>query len=386
MLLNKKQNVTFKHYDLEIISPDFGSNLTDLIIELDYLRKKRLTGTTHPNIFFQLKNIFHMLESIGSARIEGNNTTIAEYVENKLVSEKSENENFVEIFNSEEAIEFIESTINTKEINRAFISEIHKIVVKNLKREGSNRPGAYRQGPAEIVGSNHRPPESTKVHEYMEELISFINGVTPEKYDLLKTAISHHRFAWIHPFDNGNGRTVRLLTYAMLVKQGFNVNVGRILNPTAVFCTDRIKYYNALSWADEGTRDGILKWCAYVLKGLKIEIEKIDKLLDYTFLSKNILFPAVNLARKRKTINSIEQKILQIAINKQIFKSSDIAQLFPGKAHTERSRVLKRLKNAKLIANLNDNERKYIIRFDNNYLLRNIIEVLGKNDFLPLSE
>jgi len=121
-------------------------------------------------------------------------------------------------------------------------------------------------------------------------------------------------------------------------------------------------------------------------QGLKIEIEKIDKLLDYTFLSKNILFPAVNLARKRKTINSIEQKILQIAINKQIFKSSDIAQLFPGKAHTERSRVLKRLKNAKLIANLNDNERKYIIRFDNNYLLRNIIEVLGKNDFLPLSE
>jgi len=30
------------------------------------------------------------------------------------------------------------------------------------------------------------------------------------------------------------------------------------------------------------------------------------------------------------------------------------------------------------------NSRKYIIRFDNNYLLRSIIETLGKNGFLPL--
>ena len=44
------------------------------------------------------------------------------------------------------------------------------------------------------------------------------------KYDLLKVAIAHHRFVWVHPFSNGNGRTVRLFTYAMLVKLGFNVN------------------------------------------------------------------------------------------------------------------------------------------------------------------
>jgi len=33
---------------------------------------------------------------------------------------------------------------------------------------------------------------------------------------------------------------VRLLTYALLMKYGFNVNTGgRVLNPTAVFCNDR---------------------------------------------------------------------------------------------------------------------------------------------------
>ncbi len=37
-------------------------------------------GSTHPKIFFQLKRIFHTLKSIGSARIEGNNTTITDFI------------------------------------------------------------------------------------------------------------------------------------------------------------------------------------------------------------------------------------------------------------------------------------------------------------------
>ncbi len=76
----------FTHYDLKLVEPSFGSTLTDLIIELDYLRRKSLGGSTHPKVFFQLKHIFHTLESIGSARIEGNNTTVAEYIETKLKS------------------------------------------------------------------------------------------------------------------------------------------------------------------------------------------------------------------------------------------------------------------------------------------------------------
>jgi|GEM_PF-3038859 len=43
---------------LNLFYPDFESPLTDLIFDLDYLRKKTLTGTTIPQIFFQLKSIF----------------------------------------------------------------------------------------------------------------------------------------------------------------------------------------------------------------------------------------------------------------------------------------------------------------------------------------
>lgn len=379
-------SATFKHFDLKVFDPDFGSNLTDLIIDLDYLRKKSLGGTTHPQIFFQLKHIFHMLESIGSARIEGNHTTIAEYIETKLDQSNIENENILEILNSENALQFIDENISENSINRAFVSELHKIVVNNLTQEGSKNPGEYRHVNLKIAGSNHRPPDSTQVKYYMDEFFDFINHKHAEKYDLLKTAISHHRFAWIHPFDNGNGRTVRLFTYAMLVKQGFNVNIGRILNPTAVFCNDRNQYYDALAQADTGTKSGMFAWCEYVLSGLKAEIEKIDKLLDYKFLHDRILSPAISLAKRKENITEREEKVLKIAIKKQIFMSSDIERLFPGKAHTERSRILRRLKEKKMISSSQNNARKYLIRFDNNYLLRSIIETLGKNNFLPLNE
>jgi len=53
----------FVHYDLKLVEPSFSSSLTDLIIELDYLRKKPIGGSTHPKVFFQLKHIFHTLES-----------------------------------------------------------------------------------------------------------------------------------------------------------------------------------------------------------------------------------------------------------------------------------------------------------------------------------
>lgn len=61
--------------NIEDFAPDFTSPLMDVMLELNHLRRFRLEGTTPPWLFFQLKAIFHLLESIGSARIEGNRTT-----------------------------------------------------------------------------------------------------------------------------------------------------------------------------------------------------------------------------------------------------------------------------------------------------------------------
>jgi len=380
----------FSDYQLKLIEPSFGSSLTDLIIELDYLRKKPLGGSTHPSVFFQLKHVFHTLESIGSARIEGNNTTVAEYIETKLETNENVSEGIREIKNIEKAMEFIENNIQDYPINRMFLSEIHKMIVKELplppKGEGDHTPGVYRAVNLKINNSNHLPPDYVKVQDYMTELLDFIEREDSPKYDLLKAAIAHHRFVWIHPFGNGNGRTVRLFTYAMLVKTGFNVNVGRIINPTAVFCSNRSDYYDNLSKADMGTEEGILAWCEYVLKGLKEEIEKIDKLSDYDYLRKEILLPSLLHSLERKYITEIESKILRKVIELQVIQASDLKKIFTGKVSSEISRQIKKLINKKMLVPEKEGARKYIIRFDNNFLLRGVIKILDEKGFLPVRD
>jgi Fic family protein len=380
----------FFHFDLKLIEPSFGSSLTDLIIELDYLRKKPLGGSTHPRVFFQLKHIFHTLESIGSARIEGNNTTVAEYIETKLYESKKIPPGIKEIQNIEKAMAFVEENVKDCQFNRAFLSEMHKMIVDSLQAppegEGDATPGQYRKANLKIHKSTHKPPDWLLVDDYMNELFDFINREDSPKYDLLKAAIAHHRFVWIHPFGNGNGRTVRLLTYAMLVKTGFNVNVGRIINPTAVFCSNRNDYYANLAEADKGTDAGMLTWIEYVLKGLKEEIEKIDKLSDYHFLKKEILIPAISHSLGRKYITDVEAKILRKTIDSQVIQAADVKEFFSDKADAEVSRRIRKLIEKKMLVPENEGTRKYVLRFDNSYLLRSIMKSLGEKGFLSVHD
>lgn len=380
------QEPKFIHHDLKLIKPSFDSDLIDLVIELNHLRQKKLGGSTLGTTFFQLKDIFHRLESIGSARIEGNNTTILEYMETKINQEEKFSENIKEIQNIEECMVFIEENIKTNDLNKMFISEMHKIIVKDLPptKEGDFSPGQYRKKNVKIINSPHLPPDVVKINDYMDELFNFINKTDSPKYDLLKVALAHHRFVWIHPFTNGNGRTVRLFTYALLVKLGFNVEKGRILNPTAIFCSDRDKYYNKLQRADEGSDTGLSEWCLYVLDGLKTEIEKVDRLTDYEFLSKKILYPAIQYSLEQEHIKDTESKILKKAVEKQIIQASDLKGIFPGKIGSEISRQIRKLIDKKMLKPLKPKGKKYIIEFANNYLLRGIIRSLDKEGFLPL--
>jgi Fic family protein len=370
-----------------IVAPNYDSPVMDLIIDLEKLRTKKMGGTTDRYVFFQIKNIFHFLESIGSARIEGNNTTISDYIETKIDGTANITTGIQEIKNIENAINYIEKFVKETDINKTFVSELHSMVVENLEfvdgGEGDKTPGIYRVENIKIGKSKHKPIDWILVDEYMDELFGFINTDLPQKYDLLKIAITHHRFLWIHPFCNGNGRTIRLITYAMLVKYGFNVNSARALNPTAIFCNDRQEYYDKLAQADINSDEGILIWCEYVLTGLKVEIEKVDKLADYSYLSKEILIPAVNYCFEKEYIKEIEVKILRKTIELQHIVANDIKSLLPNKVKSELSRQIKLLVGKKMLIPLNEKARKYRLCFEGNDLLKGIIHALGDNGFLP---
>lgn len=378
---------------IKIYDPKYGSKLTSVIFELEKLRVKKLGGPVSPHVFFQIKDIFQMLESLGSARIEGNNTTLAEYVE-KVIENRSKkivaDEKFKEIENIDKAIGFIEKNVNKlTKFDRALISEIHKILVEGLTPppagEGSRYPGMLRPINVTIQKSSHIPPEAIKVPELFDELMDFVNQPLDTQYHLLAIALSHHKMAWIHPFDNGNGRLVRMFTYAFLIKQGFQVKSGRILNPTAIFCMDRNRYYEMLSLADSEEEDNVLEWCLYVLEGLRSEIEKIDNLLDLQYIVDVILLPMLAYSLEREHITKREHQILTAIVkdSEMTIKSADLEKILGEESPVQRSRILKKLKDRAMLIPLKENGRIYTIGFANNYLLRGIIHVLRENGFIP---
>lgn len=382
----------FVDHPLRLLNPSFSSPLLDVLTDLEQLRRLEIKGSTPPTVFFQLKQVFHLLESLASARIEGNHTTLADYVETKFADPKASEPSLVEadalreIGNIELAMDEIEGAITPgSPVTAHLLRGLHAMTVDGLQREGDKTPGAYRSGAVEIALSEHAPPDAMQVDAYMQELIDFVNRDDQRKYDLMKVALAHHRFAWIHPFGNGNGRVVRLFTYALLIKYGFRVSAedGRLLNPAAVFCADRENYYEMLSLADSGTDEALEAWCTYVLSGVRDEVRKLDRLADYGNLTAEILHPALAHARTRQLITAQEERILKVAINKKVVRSADLAEAMPGMSSQQRTYQIRRLLDNGMLQPTHPEARQYTLGFSNSMLLRGVIRALTDRGFIP---
>ena len=376
----------FSHFDLALLNPAFDSPLVDVLTELEHLRRLQLSGTTPAPLFFQLKRVFHMLESLGSARIEGNHTTLADYVETALdgSSNASDADPIHEVANIEAAMAYVDEVVQAGQpITEHLVRELHAQTVQGLRREGDPTPGAYRSGQVRIAQAQHLPPPALRVPDYMQELVAFINRDDAPKYDLIKVALAHHRFGWIHPFGNGNGRVVRLLTYALLVKYGFNVQAGgRVLNPTAVFCGDREQYYAMLAVADGGTTADLERWCIYVLQGVLVELQKVDQLTRYDYLHSRVLHPAVTHAHARGLITAQEQAVLLTAARLGVVKAADLAGAMPGLSSAQRSYQVRKLTESGMLRPIEPKARQYTLGFDNNFLMRGVIHALAQEGFI----
>lgn len=377
----------FIPHGLRLLSPAFTSPLLDVLTELEHLRRLDLRGTTPPPVFLQLKRIFHLLESLASARIEGNHTTLAEYLEEREAGQGRPEDSILEISNLEAAMDYIDREFRVgMPITLQFVRELHAMTVGGLVREGDPTPGAWRTVPVAIAQSGHLPPDMIEVPALMTELVDFVNRDDPRKYDLMKVALVHHRFAWIHPFRNGNGRVVRLLTYALLIKYGFQVSAaGRLLNPAAVFCNDRPKYYAMLAAADQGTDPALEEWCLYVLQGVLEEIRKLDRLADYAELGKSILRPAIAYAKERELITSQEERILALAVERGVVKSADLSAVMPGMNTAQRTYQIRRLVTRGMLKPVQEGARQYVVGLAGSELIRGVIRALTDSGLVPSS-
>ncbi len=216
--------------------------------------KKNRLEQLRPIPPYALRNIKDSLNlewTYNSNSIEGNTLTLHEtrmiIEEGFTIKGKSLREHF-EAVNHQEAIEFIEKIVHKKyTLTLKDILETHALILQKIEREFA---GKYRTSGVRIAGANFIPPNAKEVKILMEELLIWTNQEAKNLHPVVKACIFHHRFVWIHPFFDGNGRTVRLIYNLLLMKKGYT--------PAIILRNDRKKYYTALNRANKGNYDKLL--------------------------------------------------------------------------------------------------------------------------------
>ena len=333
-----------------MINPSFNSPITKTIFEIENMRYRRSYGSTPPWLFYDMKNIIYLVESVSSARIEGNHTTMVSAAISSLEDNKEEVDEVRQFLNVRRGLEFIESNVSYgSKITLPMIREFHKIIVDKLpvKKDGSKTPGVFKTEDNKISRSEATTTSFLHVEEELEELLDYINTATEPQFDILNIAIAHHKFTLIHPFDNGNGRVARLFTYAMLIQKGF-INTAMTLNPSSVFCVDRKKYYDMLGLADKSLANNdnslLEEWCLYVAEGIKNEMIRTSRLLNKDEVMV-VIAPVLKTALDRKIITEEEKQILEIAAKKDIIQAKDITSVFGADTPANKKKKTRKLKN-----------------------------------------
>jgi Fic family protein len=149
-------------------------------------------------------------------------------------------------------------------LHREFYREAPKdmLRIRGLGRSFLMKPGEWRTGSEQDVAvGRHAPPSGARVTafmKYFEERYRFDRMGKASR--IVAMAASHHRFNYIHPFPDGNGRVSRLMSHAMAHAAGIGAHgLWSISRGLARGLKSRTEYKKMMDHADmprQGDLDG----------------------------------------------------------------------------------------------------------------------------------
>ena len=188
--------------------------------------------------------------SYASNKIEGNPLTEAQANE---AMERDAHKHFLkpeqEVRNYFLALNLLEERLKTKEqFSKKLLLEVQAMVEKGASKEkiglrGEMPPGVlFAVYDSETGTPEYIPPEYTDVPALLDELVEYVN--TTDDHPLIIAAVVHYQLVTIHPFEDGNGRTARLMSGYILDLNGYGFNgIGSL---EEYFAYDPDEYYSSL--------------------------------------------------------------------------------------------------------------------------------------------
>jgi Fic family protein len=250
-----------------------------------------LTNLPNPTLFL---DTIHLQEAKASSEIENIITTNDDLYKSLVADKKFDNSATKEVISYKEAL-----YNGLRDIEkRPFISTNLCIeIVQSIKKNTAGirtTPGiALKNAQGQTI---YTPPTGESIiREKLANLETFINSKS-ELDPLIKMALMHYQFEAIHPFNDGNGRTGRILLLLYL-------KIEKLLDIPAIYLSEYIiknkaDYYSKLRNVTE--KDDWEEWILYMLemisftanKGL-ILIKKVNRLMQTFSMEVKVSLPKV---------------------------------------------------------------------------------------------
>ncbi len=203
-----------------------------------------------PDTTLRLRHDALQRSTRSSTQIEGNPLDEAAVRRAIARSDRTGSDAEQEVRNYWRALDYVEEFAEAQTpITEAFIKELHRIViVRGRGRRGSK--SEYRITECPVVDTvtraiDYAPPEPGDVPVLMRELVDWLSSTTVGELSApIRAAILTHRFLSIHPFNDGNGRTGRLIATAELWRSGYRMR--GFFSFDEYFNADRDRYYRSL--------------------------------------------------------------------------------------------------------------------------------------------
>lgn len=234
----------------------------------------------------------------------------------------------LEIKGHNEAISWVfEMVKGDRPLTENFIRELHSLLLEESYKASQNEKGEivprkihsgkYKTTPNHVQTVTGEifyfaTPEETPAK--MHDLLIWYNKKTQEETanPLLIAAEFHYRFIRIHPFDDGNGRTARILMNFILLFYGYP--------PVVIKTEDKLNYFAALRLADAGNIEPFILYIAEnLLRSLNLmisgakgeEIDDENDIKNELILLKKKL-DAYNIKIEAENINIIKSNLVKV--------------------------------------------------------------------------
>lgn len=251
------------------------------------------------------------ISTFSSTSIEGNPLPLTDV--KRILKNRPEHirDSEKEVLNYNKALVELDELIKKGGISFSvsFLEQIQKTVTAGLIEK--HHWGKIRNEPVFVNNPKTRqtdylPPDHNKVISLLNELLGFLEKNAREIDPLILAGIFHKQFVIIHPFIDGNGRTARLVTKALLAKMG--LDTFNLFSFENYYNRNVTKYFERVgilgNYYDLKGKVDFTSWLEYFTDGIIDELLRVKKELEKEAVSPDTVLKK----HHQKIINHIKKK------------------------------------------------------------------------------